>query len=143
MASGLFLAGKQGLQGGDIDLVNDDISAVLVDLSLYTPDLGVDESLADIPEAAIIAESLLLGKALDPVEDGGTWFSVFRADDTVFNSVTSVLEVSALVLFKKGIAYSESPLIFLEDEAPQYPITPDGTDITIQWSTGSSGIFRF
>jgi hypothetical protein len=144
--SAVYLSGKQGLQGGDIDLINDDISAVLVDLSVYTPSPGVDVSLADIPADALIAEALLTGKSLDAVEDGGVFYSAFRADDTVFNSVAlseTAPEVSGVVLFKKAATYSGSILIFLEDEAPEYPITPDGTDITVQWSAGDNGIFRF
>lgn len=146
MSSGLFLSGKQGFQGGDIDLINDDISAILVDLSQYTPDRGADTSLADIPEDAIISESLLTGKSLGALEDppaSGDWWSIFRADDTVFNSVASEFEVSAIVIFKKAISYSESTLIYIDEDAAEYPITPDGTDITIQWPTGDSGIFRF
>ena len=144
MASGLYLAGKSALLGGDIDLINDAVGAVLIDTSVYTPSLDTDTSLADIPEAAIFAEILITGKNIDTVEITGSYYSVFRADDALFPAVpTSTSTVNAIVLFKDADTFSASTLILINDSAPEFPITPDGTDITVVWDAGNDGVFRF
>jgi hypothetical protein len=134
MATGMYDNGKAEMMGGDIDLVNDAVSAILVDLSLYTPDLEADLSLADIPEAARIAETLLIGKTID--------VTTFRADDALFNSVTSDATVTGVVVLLDANTFSDSTLLCLFDSAASFPITPDGTDITVQWDAGTDGIFR-
>jgi hypothetical protein len=132
MATGMFENGVRAMMGADIDLVNDDIAALLV-TSLYTPDLVNDTDQSDIPEAAIIATKNLTGKTLD-----GT---VFRADNTVFASVVGN-DIAAIVLIKNTDSLGTSLLIQYIDNAPELPITPDGTDITIQWDLGVNGIFK-
>ena len=134
MATGMYDSGKVELMSGNIDLINDSISALLVDLSVYTPDLTVDVSLADIPEAARISETLLTGKGLD--------VTTFRADDSTFNAVTSDGTVTGVVVFLDTNIFSTSTLLCLYDSAAAFPITPDGTDITVQWDAGSDGILR-
>jgi len=129
MASGMFKHGKAELMRGNIDLINDALSAVLVDLSLYAPDLDGDESQADIPEAARLAEVLLTGKSLD-----GT---TLLANDAVFASVSSALNpAGGVVLLKDSGVYSTSTLIAYFDNAPEFPITPDDTDIIVAWTDG-------
>jgi hypothetical protein len=132
MATGMFENGVRAMMGADIDLVNDDIAALLV-TSLYTPDLVNDTDQSDVPEAAIIATKNLTGKTLD-----GT---VFRADNTVFTSVVGN-DIAAIVLIKNTDSLGTSLLIHYIDNAPELPITPDGTDITIQWDLGVNGIFK-
>ncbi len=114
---------------GNIDLINDDLAVVLVDLSLYAPDLDTDESQADIPEAARLAEVLVTGKALNDAE--------LLASDVVFNSLSSALNpVGGAVLLKDTGVYSTSTLIAYFDNAPEFPITPDNTDVVIAWAGG-------
>jgi hypothetical protein len=130
----MFDSGKTELMSGNIDLVNTSISAALLDLSLYSPDLVNDTSLADIPEAALVSETLLTSKTIDN--------TTFRADDAVFNSVTSEQTVTAVVVFVDAETFSASTLICLFDDAVAFPVTPDGTDITVQWDAGADGILR-
>lgn len=134
MASGMYDNGWAAFHGGDIDWVNTPVSAILIDLNSYTPDLGADASLADIPEAALLAEVLLTGKVIN-----GT---ILRADDPVFPSVTTAagVTVGAWVIAKDADTYAGATLLFYFDDAPELPITPDGTDITIAWN--ANGIYR-
>lgn len=133
MASALYENGVQSVMAGNIDLINDGIGVLLIDTSLYTPDFIEDESQADIPESAVIAERTLTGKTLD-----GT---TYRGDDLTFPKVTGS-QVGGVVLLKDTGEYSTSTLIAFVDNAPEFPITPDGTDITIRWDTGENGIFK-
>jgi len=129
MASGMFKHGKVELMRGNIDLINDAISVVLVDLSLYAPDLDNDEAQADIPEAARLSEVLVTGKSLDGTK--------LLASDAVFNSLSSALNpVGGVVLFKDSGVYSTSTLIAYFDNAPEFPITPDDSDVVIAWANG-------
>ena len=133
MATGMFEKGVAAIMGANIDLINDQIAALLIDLSYYTPDLDNDLSQADIPEAAQIAQVALTGKTLD-----GT---TYRADDSVFTSVTGA-KVDAIVLMLDTDNTGTSLLIHYIDDAVEFPITPDGTNITIEWSDGVNGIFK-
>jgi len=132
MADGMYEKGVASIMGADIDLVNDSIAALLIDLDFYTPDLDSDDTQADIPLAAQIAQVTLTGKTLD-----GT---TFRADDSIFTSVEGD-NVDAIVIMKNTTDSETSLLICLMDSASQFPITPDGSNITIQWDSGADGIF--
>lgn len=129
MTSGMYKHGKVELMRGNIDLINDALSVLLVDTSLYAPDLTSDESQADIPEAARLSEILVTGKSLNG--------AILLADNVVFPSVASTLNpVGGVVLFKDTGVYSTSTLIAFFDNAPEFPITPDDTDIVIAWASG-------
>jgi hypothetical protein len=129
----MYENGVASIMGADIDLINDQIAALLIDKSSYTPDLDNDLSQADIPVAAQIAQVALSGKTID-----GT---TFRANDSVFVSVTGTT-VDAIVLMKDTDNTGTSLLIAFIDNASEFPITPDGTDITIEWDDGANGIFK-
>lgn len=133
MASGLYTAGVAALMGGAIDLENDTISALLIDSSEYTVDLDNDATQDDIATAAQIAEETLAGKTID-----GT---TFRASDVTFQNVTGD-NVDAVVIFLDTTEADTSTLLAYIDNASEFPITPDGTNITIQWDTGANGIFK-
>lgn len=135
MSSGMYTQGIKQIMQGNIDLVNDSVSVMLINTDLYTPDLTVDSMLSDIPEGALISQFELTGNTLD----GAT----FRADDTTFASIpATALKVGAVVVFNNNHTYSLSPLICFIDNASQFPITPDGSDIILNWDTGANGIFK-
>lgn len=135
MASGMYENGVAEIMLGNVDLVNDPITALLIDTGFYTPDLSSDSVQSDIPEAARIAEVELTGNTID-----GT---VFRADDTTFNSVSSDYDTAgAVVILKNTGTYNTSVLLAYIDNAPEFPITPDDSDIVIAWDTGANGIFK-
>lgn len=132
MAASLYTSGVSSIMGGDIDLINDDITALLIDNTNYTPDFDLDANQSDIPAAARIIEASLTGKTLDS--------STFRADDLQITGLESG-SISSIVIIQNTGDYNTSRLIaFLE--APELPIEADGTPITIQWDTGINGIFK-
>lgn len=134
MTSGLYELGVKSIMSGDIDLINDNIYAMLIDSNEYTPNFNTDENQDDIPDDAQIAESALTGKTLD--------VSVFRANDSVFLSVATGQNVDAVVIFLNTDYEDTSKLIAYIDNAPEFPITTDGTNVTIVWDTGANGVFK-
>ena len=134
MASGLYESGINAIMKGNIDLVNSSITAILINSSLYSVDLANDSNQDDIPDSAQIASASLTGKTVDG--------SKFTANDTVFSSVESDYDVDAVVLILDTDYEDTSTLIAYLDNAGEFPITPDGTNITIVWDTGANGIFK-
>ena len=133
MANSLYTKAKQHLIDATIDLDSNDIRAILVDGADYTPVLATHETLADIPAAARVAVSgALAGKT---VTDG-----VFDADDKVVAAVTGD-QFEYIVLYQHTGAES-ALLIALLDTVTGLPCTPNGSDITIQWSSGADKILR-
>jgi hypothetical protein len=128
MSNGMYTGGKVALLKGDIDLANDSVSALLVDLSVYTPNLSTDNFQDDIPIAAVIAEETLTGKSV-------TTDAKFLADDTTFTSVTSSSAVTGIVVLHDTGRLDTSKLICLFDTSPNFPIVPDGTDIVVKWDS--------
>jgi hypothetical protein len=131
MAARLYLKGKENLLGGNVDLQNDTIVALLV-TGQYVPNTDSDETRAAIPSSAIVAEETL---SSTKIVDG-----VFDADDVVFTEVTGA-PIRYIVLIKDDDIYSRALLIALIDDAAQFPVTPDGSNITIQWDNGANKIF--
>jgi len=107
---------------------------VLVDGADYTPNLATDQFLSSIPAGARVAVSGALQNK--SVTDG-----VFDADDIVIGSVSGD-QFEYLVLYKHTGNDSTARLILLIDSATGLPCTPNGSDITVQWSSGADKIFR-
>lgn len=133
MASGLYENGVKALMGGDIDLINSTIAAVLVDSTEYTVDLANDVDISDVGEDAILKEATLTGKTLD-----GT---TFRADSVTFASVTAD-NADAVVLFLDATTDAGTILIAYLDNAPEFPAAPSAEDVIINWDSGANGIFK-
>lgn len=126
--AGWYTAALDALLQGDVDLINDTISVMLIDTGEYTVDLDNHISQTDVPDAAVWSIATLTGKTvLD---------SVFRANDVVFSDVTEV-EVGdtagALILFVNKETYSESLLLAYIDNAPEFPVALDGEDVSVYW----------
>lgn len=118
----------------DLDWINDNIKAVLVDTGAYTVNLATDEFLSDIPGAARIATSGSLGTKTATA-------GVADAADVVFTAVSGVT-VEAVALYKDTGVAGTSPLIAYVDSATGLPLTPNGGDVTIAWDNGASKIFK-
>lgn len=133
MANSLYTKAKQHLIDGTIDLDTNDIRAILVDGADYTPNLATHETLANIPAAARVAVSGALTSKT--VTDG-----VFDAADITISSVTGD-QFEYIAIYQHTGAES-ALLIALLDTATGLPCTPNGGDITIQWSNTADRIFR-
>lgn len=128
MASQLYPKAKKAILDGDIDLLADDIRALLIDTADETYN-SADQFHSDITGAGIVATS---GNLASKTTTGG----VFDAADINIPTVTGDT-VEAIVLLKWTGTSGTSPLIAWFDLAAAF--TPNGSDITIIWH--SSGIF--
>ena len=130
MASGKYKSGRIAVMRGQIDFVNDAIGALLIDADLYSVDLDTDLGLSDIPDAAILSNTVLTGKSLDETE-----VTLF-ADPLIFLNVpvsTEEKSATAVVLFLDKEDYSDCILIAYFDDLAGFPVEPDDTDITVNW----------
>lgn len=133
MANTIYTKAKQSLLQGLIAFDADNIKAVLVDSALYTPNVSTDQYLSDIPAGARIATSANL--TAKTVTDG-----VFDSGDVTFTAVTGD-ESEFVVLYKDTGVEATSDLLVLVDTATGLPVTPNGTDIIVQWDNGANKIF--
>jgi hypothetical protein len=129
VASGLYVSGTNAIMGS-LDLENDDVSALLIDLDEYTPDLDVHTTQEDIPTAAVLSEAALTGKTIAS--------EIFRASDTTFLSVTGT--AGGVVLIKDADSYPASTLISWHEFDEE--IEADGEDVVSQWDD-TDGIINF
>lgn len=134
MANGLYAKGREAFLNADIDWLVDNIKLVFVDAGAYTVNLATHQFLSDITAGARIATSgNLAGKtSTDGVAD---------ATDPVVSAVTGVT-VEAAVLYKDTGTASTSPLICYMDTATGLPFTPNGGDVTYQFSSDANKIFK-
>jgi len=132
MANQLYTTYKTAALKGDVDLVNDTISAVLVDTDDYTPDQTNHQFLDDIPSGARVASATLSNTSVSA--------GVFDADNVTFTNVSGD-ECEALVIYQDTGTASTSQLVAYIDSANGLPVTPNGGDITVEWDDGSNKIF--
>jgi hypothetical protein len=119
----------------DIDYINDRIMVSLVSLVNYTPQFDVDEFLSDIPANTIIASEVLTGKATNSL-------GVADADDIIFNSVSGLVLIDAVIVWFNTFIVETSPLILFYDDSSNLPITPNGDNVSISWSDDVNKIFK-
>jgi hypothetical protein len=134
MANALYDKGREGFLDGSIDWDTNDIRAILVDTGAYTVNLATHDNLDDIAGGARIAVSGSLTSKT--VTDG-----VADAADVTFSAVSGAT-VEAIVLYKHTGTESTSRLIAYYDTGTGLPVTPNGGDITVQWSSGANRIFK-
>lgn len=132
MANALYDLGRQGFLDGSIDWDTDDIRAVLVDTGTYTVNLATHQFHSDL--SGIIATS---GNFAGKTVTAG----VADASDVTYTAVSGA-SVEAIVIYKWSGASSTSRLIAYIDTGTGLPVTPNGGDITIQWSSGANRIFK-
>lgn len=134
MANSLYAKAKEAFLSGAINLLSDDIRAILVDTGAYTVNISSHQFLSDIPSGARIATSTSLA---NKVVTGG----VFDADDISISAVSGA-SVEAVVLYKHTGADSTARLILYDDTASAgLPFTPSGGPVTVSWDNGSNKIF--
>lgn len=134
MANALFAKGREGFLAGDIDWDGDDIRLIFVDHADDTPVPATDEDLADITGAARVAES---GNFASKTVTGG----VADAADITCSTVSGD-EFESIVIFQETGTENTSRLIAFIDTATGLACTPNGGDITVQWDSGASKIFK-
>jgi hypothetical protein len=131
----MYDKGREAFLNGDIDAANDDIVVLLVDGSLYTPNMSTDDFEADIAGGAIIARS-------SPLSSKTTTAGVFDAADELLTSVPAGQDGDYLILIQDNGSAATNRLIGKIDTGGNLPVTPNGGDINIAWSSGANKIFK-
>jgi hypothetical protein len=86
----------------------------------------------EVANNAVISSTTLANKTITN--------GVFDADDATFSSVTGA-NCEALLIFQDTGIQTTSRLIAYIDSATGLPILPNGGDISVAFSSGSSKIF--
>lgn len=131
MANGLYPKAKEAFLNGSINMIANTITIALVDTGVYTYSTS-HQFRSDISNSAVISTSTLANKT---IANG-----IFDADDALFSSVTGA-NAEALIIFSDSAVQGTSRLIAYIDSATGLPILPNGGDITVAFSSGSSRIF--
>lgn len=140
MANALYDKGREAFGNGEIDWVDDDIIAILVDANDYTVNLATHQYLSSIDAGARIAGGTLGTKVslASKTNTGG----ILDAADTTFTSVTGD-EGEAIVLCKRDTStFENSLLIAYIDTGTGFPYTPDGGDVVVYWADTTNKIFK-
>ena len=131
MANALYPKAKEAFLNGSINMVANTITIALIDTGVYT--YGTSHQYrSDISNSAVISTTTLNNKTITN--------GVFDADDALFSSVTGA-NCEALIIFSDSGVQGTSRLIAYIDSATGLPILPNGGDITVAFSSGSSRIF--
>lgn len=133
MANALYDEGRDKFVNGDIDYTNDLIRLTAVNTSIYSVDLENDEFYSSIPPSARVSAVTITGKS--------TSKGIVDADDSSFPSVTGA-QIGAFVMDRDSGSDSSSALFAFWDTAIGLPVTPNGGDITVTWSSGTNRIFK-
>jgi hypothetical protein len=127
MANAFYNKGIEKYLEGSIASLTDTIK-VLLATTAYTPALTTDEFHSIIPGGSITAAGVALtGKT----GAAGT----LSASNLVFTAVSGS-QSAYLAIYKDTGVSGTSPLIGLIDTATGLPVTPNGGDITVAWSSG-------
>ena len=131
MANALYSKAKEAFLNGSINMIANTISITLVDTGVYTYSAS-HQYRSEVSNSAVISSTTL---ANTTITNG-----VFDADDATFSSVTGA-NCEALIIFADTGIQTTSRLVAYIDSATGLPILPNGGDITVAFSSGSSKIF--
>jgi hypothetical protein len=131
MANALYSKAKEAFLNGSINMVANTITIALVDTGVYTYSAS-HQYRNEVSNSAVISSTTLANKTITN--------GVFDADDATFSSVTGA-NCEALLIFQDTGIQTTSRLIAYIDSATGLPILPNGGDISVAFSSGSSRIF--
>ena len=131
MANALYSKAKEAFLNGSINMVANTITIALVDTGVYTYS-ATHQFRNEVSNSAVISSTTLANKTITN--------GVFDADDATFSSVTGA-NCEALLIFQDTGIQTTARLIAYIDSATGLPILPNGGDISVAFSSGSSKIF--
>jgi len=131
MANALYPKAKEAFLNGSINMVANTVTIALVDTGVYTYSSS-HQYRNEVSNSAVISSTTLANKTITN--------GVFDADDATFSSVTGA-NCEALLIFQDTGIQTTSRLIAYIDSATGLPILPNGGDISVAFSSGSSKIF--
>lgn len=135
MSNGLYSKGREKFLCAQINWLEDDIKAALVDAADYTVNLATHEFLSDIP---LIGRTAISNSLTDKTATNG-WAGT---SSIVFeNPIGDISE--AIVIFKDTGDAATSPLIaYLDSNIQNLPIFLNGAKVTVLLDSGVQGIFQ-
>ncbi len=135
MAADLYDLGRQGSEDHSIDLLADNIKAVLVSAG-YVRNLATDQFLSIITAGQRLGTTAnLAGKTVV--------LGAFNAANTLFPAVPAGVNGTQVVLYKDTGLDTTSRLIANWDFSTGLPVTPNGSDIQLLWDAGANKIFNW
>lgn len=137
MANQRYNAAKLAVyDGGSMNWIGGTFRAVLLNLSLYTPNFLTDANLSDIPSGARAALSGVLTTKTNVA-------GVLNCDPFAFTAVPAGPACAALALYQDSGTPSTSKLfLYLDTVSSGLPVTPNGTDIVVTPDTGANKLIR-
>lgn len=133
MSNALYDTGRQGFLDGSFNWAGASIKCMLVG-SGYTPDLGTDQFVADVPSGQIIARSPALTTKSETA-------GVADADNVTFSAVAGA-DCIYLVIYEDTGDDTTARLIACIDTATGLPLTPAGGNVVVAWDTAANKIFK-
>lgn len=142
MANALYDLGREGFLAGEIDWDTAVIKCALV--RGYTPNLLTHKFVSDVTGAGgtlVSTSAALTGKTVTA--------GVGDATDPTFSAVPVGAAIPYLLVFQASavggggdVAATAQRVIVLIDTATGLPVTPNGGDISVVFSSGADRIFR-
>jgi hypothetical protein len=135
MANALYDKGREAFANAGINWSADTIKAILVDTSVYTPNLATDNFLSTIVAGARVGTAQTLASKTNVA-------GVVSAADINFTGLSAAPSIEAVVLYKDTGTEATSTLIAYIDTATGLPTTAGLSSVAVQWSTGPNKIFK-
>lgn len=127
MANSFYNKGIEAFLEGSIAALTDTIKCSLVTTG-YTPNLATDQYYNIISGGNITAAGVALS--------GKTGAAGTLSASNLIWTAVSGSQSAYIVIYKDTGSASTSPLLVLIDTATGLPVTPNGGDITVAWSSG-------
>lgn len=121
MTNQLYPKGREGFLDGSIDWDTNDIRCCLVRGYTYN---SAHDFLDDITTIVVRSSAFTTKTVTNGVAD---------ADDVTFTAVGAGADIESLVIYKYNAVDSAARLIAYIDTGTGFPISPDGSDVVIQW----------
>jgi hypothetical protein len=134
MANGMYAKNVTKFLTGGLTW-SGNVKACLIHVASYTVNLATNQFLSDIPGGAIVATSPNL-TGVTTFDDG-----VADADDPTFASVTGS-SAEAMVLYQDTGVAGTSNLYIYFDTLQGLPVTPNGTNVVVQFANDTSRVFQ-
>ncbi len=132
MANGLYDKARESFLDGTLSWTTGTINAALIDTGTYSVNLATHDFFDDVSGVVGTPTAITGRTATAGVADG---------DDVTFTAVSGTT-VEAIIIYKVGGGAGSSPLIAYIDTGTGLPVTPNGGDLIVVWSSGANKIFK-
>lgn len=131
MANALYPLAREAFLTGVIDWASDDIRCCLVRGYTYSSAHVYLDDVTGAGGTVVASSAAFSGKT--------TTSGTADAADVTFSAVSAGADITSVLIYVEGATDADRRLIAYIDGG--LPVTPDGSDITVQWSSGSDKIF--